>query len=402
MDHPVTDSKYQLLPPLAAEERAALKESIKSKGILTPIERDEHGDILDGHHRMELYEELTGEGFVIPKPTVFTRRGMTEEQKRDHVLTINLIRRHLTRDQRNEIWATLRVAGRTLSQIATLSGVQTSTVMRALEGVEQPAYTVGADGKMRPTSYFKPSVVTGEEAMRLEAAALAKIERSRIPEWMPNITDRYMILHGDFRTANVPDDSVDAIITDPPYPKEFLPLFGDLAKFAATKLVDGGMCIVLSGQAWLPEVLALMTPHLTYQWTMCYLMQGATNRQNARHAYTAWKPLLVFTKGPMPEDQPWFRDVLKVEGIEKEYHVWGQNVESFVKIIEIFTSAGDVICDPFLGGGTTAIAALLTNRVVIGIDVDKEAVNTSLARIAALIEEATLIYLSGDNNDQST
>src|ERR1035437_1089184 len=38
----------------------------------------------------------------------------------------------------------------------------------------------------------------------------------------PNIDLRY----GDFKTvlADIPDDSLDLILTDPPYPKEFLPL----------------------------------------------------------------------------------------------------------------------------------------------------------------------------------
>src|SRR5262249_38288470 len=51
-------SDYQLLPPLTPEERAALKESIRQHGVMMQIEKDEHGNVLDGHHRLELVEEL--------------------------------------------------------------------------------------------------------------------------------------------------------------------------------------------------------------------------------------------------------------------------------------------------------------------------------------------------------
>src|SRR5690606_39120140 len=50
------------------------------------------------------------------------------------------------------------------------------------------------------------------------------------------------IRHGDFREvlADVPDGSVDAIITDPPYPGEFIDLFTDLSHLAARILKPSG------------------------------------------------------------------------------------------------------------------------------------------------------------------
>lgn len=54
-------------------------------------------------------------------------------------------------------------------------------------------------------------------------------------------SERWSVRHGDFRQVldDIEDDSLDAIITDPPYPDEFLPLWADLADFAMRKLRPG-------------------------------------------------------------------------------------------------------------------------------------------------------------------
>lgn len=80
---------YQLLPPLTDDERAALHADIEARGVLVPVELDETGAILDGHNRAEIAAELG-----IEYPTI-VRAGWTEEQKREHVLKLNLARRHL-------------------------------------------------------------------------------------------------------------------------------------------------------------------------------------------------------------------------------------------------------------------------------------------------------------------
>jgi hypothetical protein len=51
----VSNNKYQVMPELSAEERAALKEAIRrDNGIMVPVVQDEDGNILDGYHRVEL------------------------------------------------------------------------------------------------------------------------------------------------------------------------------------------------------------------------------------------------------------------------------------------------------------------------------------------------------------
>ncbi len=51
---------FQVMPALTAEEREALREDIAERGVIVPVVQDQHGRILDGHHRSEIAAELEG------------------------------------------------------------------------------------------------------------------------------------------------------------------------------------------------------------------------------------------------------------------------------------------------------------------------------------------------------
>jgi N6-adenosine-specific RNA methylase IME4 len=87
-------SQYQLLPVLAPEDYARLRADISERGVLVPIEIDEDGNVLDGHNRKAIADELG-----VHCPTV-VRKGMAEHEKRLHVVSLNLARRHLTDAQK--------------------------------------------------------------------------------------------------------------------------------------------------------------------------------------------------------------------------------------------------------------------------------------------------------------
>ena len=63
---------------------------------------------------------------------------------------------------------------------------------------------------------------------------------------------------GNFTTALnfIPDGTVDAFITDPPYPFEFIDCWYELGIFAEKKLKPGGWLVAYSGQKYLPDVLS--------------------------------------------------------------------------------------------------------------------------------------------------
>ena len=122
---------YQLMPPLTAEEYEGLKASIRAlRTVLVPILLDEHGTVLDGHHRIRAWTELRAEGGLIADYPRLVRPGLSEPQKRNLVRSVNLLRRHLTREQLKALMLDMRRDGATLVQIAEATETSVGSSMR--------------------------------------------------------------------------------------------------------------------------------------------------------------------------------------------------------------------------------------------------------------------------------
>ena len=143
-------------------------------------------------------------------------------------------------------------------------------------------------------------LVEGKTSKKKIVKELRHEERQRrqreIPKDLPAATDRYRLLRCDLAKAAVKDNSVDAIITDPPYPEEFLPVYDKLGAFAARVLRPGGSLVCMVGQSYLPEILTALGGHaINYQWTLSYLTPGGQAVQLwQRKVNTFWKPLLWY------------------------------------------------------------------------------------------------------------
>lgn len=69
--------------------------------------------------------------------------------------------------------------------------------------------------------------------------------------------------------------------------------------------------------------------------------------------------------------------------IKEKYnsHLTVKPVPLLIDLIQLFSSRGQVILDPFLGSGATAIAALRTDRSCVGIEINPEYVKIAERRI---------------------
>lgn len=191
----------------------------------------------------------------------------------------------------------------------------------------------------------------------------------------------YNLRHGDFREvlADIPDGSVDAIITDPPYPREFVDLFGELAKFASKKLSVGGWLVVYSGELYLPEVFAQLQANskegLKYYWTMCLSHEGSRQLLQAVNVQPGWKPIIVYRKQPLEGRQMKYdgtlNDVVVSLKREKAAHEWQQSESGVAELVTRFTKEGELVVDPFAGSGTTLKVCEKLGRKAIGAEIDE-------------------------------
>lgn len=178
-------------------------------------------------------------------------------------------------------------------------------------------------------------------------------------------------------------ENVSAIITDPPYVGDSIPLYEALRDFAVHVLPEGAPLVVMTWQAIIPDVIdALRHEQLAYRWTICWRYASTENTvDHKRRVFDCWKPVLVYHKGAVPPDARMFRDEVSSYAPDKTLHEWGQSAEGFERLVTAFSEAGDVVCDPFLGAGTTALAALSQARRFVGADVEVESVETTRKRL---------------------
>ena len=193
--------------------------------------------------------------------------------------------------------------------------------------------------------------------------------------------DKCRLIRGDFHEQR--PEGVDCIITDPPYGLDDLDLFAGLSEFAAAVLPDGGSLLAMSGQSYLPDVIARLSEHLTYHWCGAYLTPGGQAVQvHPRKVNTFWKPLLWFVKGDYAGG--WVGDVCRspTNKNDKVSHKWGQSEEGMASIVKRFSIEGDVVCDPMMGAGTTGVVALEMGRGFVGIEIDQDTFNLAQERMA--------------------
>ena len=183
---------------------------------------------------------------------------------------------------------------------------------------------------------------------------------------------------------HVPENSVDIILTDPPYKPDTLSCYRDLAEFAVHALKPNGILLAMAGTSHLPDVMNYLcnTENLKYHWTLNYLMPGSSLRFHTRAVRMGWKPVIWLVKGKSDGTDRF--DVITAPALSAQdtrFHEWGQNEGGFKLLLELFAFPGQVVCDPFLGGGTTGVVAKQLGCKIIGADIEKECLDISRLRI---------------------
>jgi len=80
----------------------------------------------------------------------------------------------------------------------------------------------------------------------------------------------------------------------------------------------------------------------------------------------------------------WFQQIWTgVTGASTRHHPAPFPLELADRLIRMFSFVGDTVLDPFLGTGTTAVAAALNGRNSVGIEVDSHYYQNAVARIRA-------------------
>jgi site-specific DNA-methyltransferase (adenine-specific) len=210
-----------------------------------------------------------------------------------------------------------------------------------------------------------------------------KEERAELASILPTASARIDLRNEPCANAlNGDAGSVDWIVTDPPYPKEYLHLYDTLAEIADHALKPGGSVLCMTGHLYVPEVITALAKRLRYHWILAYLTPGGQAVQIfPRKVNTFWKPVLWFVKGEYAGE--WVGDVSrsKPNDNDKRFHEWGQSESGFRDLMSRFVKPGDVVLDPFMGAGTTGVIARELGARFVGFDSDRKAFDEAVVRI---------------------
>lgn len=199
----------------------------------------------------------------------------------------------------------------------------------------------------------------------------------------------------------LPDKCVDLVITDPPYgvsydggamtPREGLAGDGtaDLYAPALAEMVrvakDDCAFYIFYADGDIDVLSAATSAGLTIRnnliWNKNMAQFGALSAQyKNKHEpflYCHKKGKAPHWYGPTNETTVWD---CKRSGTN-EFHPTQKPVDLIRRAIMNSSEEGMVVLDPFLGGGTTAVAAKLTNRQFIGIELNPSYCETARARL---------------------
>lgn len=273
--------------------------------------------------------------------------------------------------------------GLSTRQVADVLGIRHTTVERDLSGTNVPALlALQAQNNPMGGTNVPPTALQRHE--RQEREAEAKSRRERVEERNAEMADRLalgngiQLHHGDFRSSlDHLFGQVDAIITDPPYGADALHLYDALGDLSKRLLKISGILVVMVGGAHLPEYLTNLGKHMRYRWCGAYITDGPATRIQGRKVGTKWKPILIYGG-----ERFITQDVFSSDAKDKRFHHWGQSESGMADIVSRLTDPGQLIVDPFLGAGTTAVVCRDLGRRFEGCDIDQIAIEKTRARLS--------------------
>lgn len=238
---------------------------------------------------------------------------------------------------------------------------------------------------------------------------------------------------------DIPNNSLHLMITSPPYNvskeydndlslNEYLNLLKNCFTETYRVLVDGGRACINIANVGRKPYIPLSDYVSKIMIEIGFNMRGEIiwNKSAGAGISTAWgsfqsasnpilrdvhEYILIFSKGNYKRERDKGEKELRKDNITKEEFiewtksVWTMNTESAKRIghpapfpeelpnrlIKLFSFTNDIVIDPFMGSGTTAIAAIKNNRNFVGYEINQEYINLANNRILNLKEKIIIL-----------
>lgn len=404
-----------LIPPLTAEEFKHLETNVLAEGIREPI-ITWNGTIVDGHNRYELAQM-----YELP----FKTREMqftTMENCKEWMILNQFGRRNLNYYQRSvlalELEEVLKERAKKTQGMRTdltssknLEEVRTHKELEKLANVSHETIRKVKAIEAKAPEEVKVKLHTGEVSIDKAYQEIKKEEKKAKFEEAKQSFEKeikvenlnQIIIHGDSRIVlkEYKGPKFDLLLSDPPYGMDFKSGWSDKDKIANDKIEDtiqlfedvliesvkhlkeDAHFYLFGSIDYVGELRPIIEKHLTLKnimiWDRKVIGMGdlKTYGKSFDVVYFGinkkWKDL----NGTRD------RDLLSFYRCDpsKMVHPTEKPIDLLEYLIKKSTNEGDLILEPFAGGGSTLVAAKNTNRMCTGIELEEKYVNLIKSRI---------------------
>jgi site-specific DNA-methyltransferase (adenine-specific) len=231
--------------------------------------------------------------------------------------------------------------------------------------------------------------------------------------------------HSSEHMVEIPDNSIHLMITSPPYNvtkdydqnltlNNYLQLLKSVMKETYRVLVDGGRACInvanLGRKPYLPlsDYIGTIMSDIGFNYRGQIIWDKAASAGGSC-AWGSWMSasnpilrdvheyILVFSKGNLKRKKG-IDTIKRDDFLEWTKSIWKMNTESATRVkhpapfpielphrlINLYSFEDDIVLDPFMGSGTTAIAAIKNKRRYIGYDISEDYIRIANERISRI------------------
>ncbi len=201
--------------------------------------------------------------------------------------------------------------------------------------------------------------------------------------------------------SSLPSNCIDLVLTDPPYGvgatswDDVAPL--DWCKDITRVMKDNSSLLVFCGKQNRFNVESALREQglIFWQEIIWVYRNGGITRKNSYNGHH--EPILWFVKNPDDfyfnlKDKMWIDTWTVINSArpqtnyvkDKKIHPTQKAIDVIKRLIDYHSKKGDLILDPYMGSGTTAVASKQLQRNFLGCDVNKEYVKIAKDRLKRL------------------
>jgi DNA modification methylase len=407
-----------LIPPLSNEEFKQLERNILEEGIREPL-ITWNGILIDGHNRYRIaqehdmnYETLEKEFENINRVKVwmiynqFGRRNLSNYWRSVLALELEDVFKEKAKEIKAEKISEFRKTGE-ISQISDKP--DTKKDLAKIANVSHDTIAKVKKIQSNATPEVKEKLNTGTMSINEAYKEIKKEENEQlktqkaieiIEKVYENNTNIY---NGDCieYIKTIKDKSIDCLITDPPYGvdiqfgaydnqlsrkiendgniEDALILLDEMLINVKSKLKEDAHIYIFCNWKIYPQFNQIISKHFQIKnliiWDKLFMGMG-----DLKGNYSSSYEMIVFAGGNR-EFLTRPKNIIQCRFSDERFHNTQKPVELIKQLIENSTNVNETIFDPFLGSGSTVVAAKEMKRNFIGCEIDEQNYKITLKRL---------------------